>query len=83
VIFLAINKNKLYIYIIPNHANSPQKSHYTTSERKKQQERTNVQPKNNTQKHKHTNGGHKIELWGAAKGGRGNNLCHTPSSPIS
>jgi hypothetical protein len=34
-------------------------------EKKEQEERTNIQSKDNTQKPKNTNGGHKREQWGA------------------
>jgi hypothetical protein len=37
---------------------------------KEQQKKTNIQPKYNTQKSKHNNGGHKIKLPIIAKGGK-------------
>jgi hypothetical protein len=43
-------------------------------EKKEQEERTNIQSKDNTQKHKTPNGGHKKRAMGSSKWGQTNNL---------
>jgi hypothetical protein len=51
-------------------------------EKKEQEERTNIQSKDNTQKHKNTNGGHKKEQWGAPNGNKRTFVIGAPHCSI-
>jgi hypothetical protein len=52
------NHNKSFFYEALPNLIKERKTHLE-GKRKEQQERTNIKPRNNNQKHKHTNKGHK------------------------